>query len=65
MTVQHLNIPCEERMIDDYPKVKDMLVDLGRKTMPYVVIYDENGKEIDNWSNFQIDKIKEINNKLL
>lgn len=52
------NINFDDRNIESYPNIKDMLLRTNQLEMPYVVIVDDDGQELDHWSGLRMTLIE-------
>lgn len=57
------DIDIEVVHLDEHPDILDQIKERGITAAPFVVVIDENGVEIDNWTGFQPQKLNEYGAK--
>ena len=64
LTARQLKMDTEMRLLDDYPDVLAKLKLLGIRSVPYCLIESDGRAAVDSWSDFNIDKIHEWNQRV-
>lgn len=63
LTKRLLNMPVEMKLLDRENNVNSDIIQYmdskGWYSAPLVRIYDDNGKKVDEWNDFKVDKVNQ------